>query len=278
MDASSTADIEQPVQRQLDAYNARDIDAFMPWWSEDCRCYEFPDRLLARGAAEIRARHLARFQEPNLHGQLIRRIVVANLVVDQEIVTRSFPDGPGEVDVVAIYEIAEGRIANAWFRMGPPRLHASPAGALRPATAEDAGAIRSLVREAYAKWIPVIGREPLPMTADPAEAVRKHRIDLLHMGGTLAAIIETVPGDGHLLIANVAVLPAFQNRGLGRRLLAHAEQLAAAQGHPVVRLFTNKLFAANVQLYRKLGYGVDREERSALGITVYMSKPIRIEG
>jgi len=151
MDASSTADIERPVQRQLDAYNARDIDAFMPWWSEDCHYYEFPDRLLARGAAEIRARHLARFQEPNLHGQLIKRIVVANLVVDQEIVTRSFPDGPGEVDVVAIYEIADGRIAKAWFRMGPPRLHAGPACALRPATAEDAGAIRSLVREADAK-------------------------------------------------------------------------------------------------------------------------------
>jgi N-acetylglutamate synthase-like GNAT family acetyltransferase len=278
MDASSTADIEQPVQRQLDAYNARDIDAFMSGWSEDCRYYEFPDRLLARGAAEIRARHLARFQEPNLHGQLIRRIVVANLVVDQEIVTRSFPDGPGEVDVVAIYEIVAGKIANAWFRMGAPRLHAGPAGALRPATAEDAGAIRSLVREAYARWVPVIGREPLPMTADYADAVRNHRIDLLHMGGTLAAAIETVPGDGHLLIVNVAVLPAFQNRGLGRRLLTHAEQLAAAQGHPVVRLFTNKLFAANVQLYRKLGYGVDREERCALGITVYMSKPVRVEG
>lgn len=57
MDASSTADIELPVQRQLDAYNARDIDAFMPWWSEDGHYYEFPDRLLARGAAEIRARH-----------------------------------------------------------------------------------------------------------------------------------------------------------------------------------------------------------------------------
>ena len=115
------------------------------------------------------------------------------------------------------------------------------------------------------------------MTANHAEAVRKHRIDLLHMGGTLAALIETVPGDGHLLIANVAVSPAFQNRGLGRRLLAHAEQSAAAQGHPVVRLFTNKLFAANVQLYRKLGYGVDREERSGLGITVYMSKLVGAE-
>ncbi len=134
MDASSTADIERPVQKQLDAYNARDIDAFMLWWSEDCHYYEFPDRLLACGASEIRERHVARFKEPNLHGQLIKRIAVANLVVDQETVTRCFPDGPGEVDVVAIYEIENGRIAKAWFKMGPPRLHATVACSLRPAT------------------------------------------------------------------------------------------------------------------------------------------------
>ncbi len=114
------------------------------------------------------------------------------------------------------------------------------------------------------------------MTTDYGEAVRKHHIDLLHMDGKLAALIEMIPGDDHLLIENVAVSPAFQNRGLGRRLLAHAEQVAAAQGHPVVRLFTNKLFAANVQLYGKLGYGVDREEKSRLGITVYMSKPVQL--
>lgn len=278
MDASSTLDIELPVQKQLDAYNARDIDALMPWWSEDCHYYEFPDRLFARGAAEIRERHLTRFKEPNLRGRLIKRIAVANVVVDQETVTRSFPDGPGEVDVVAIYQIEDGRIAKAWFKMGPPRLHSTAAYSLRLATAEDAGAIRSLTREAYSKWVPVIGREPLPMTTDYGEAVRKHRIDLLHMDGKLAALIEMIPGDDHLLIENVAVSPAFQNRGLGRRLLAHAEQVAAAQGHPVVRLFTNKLFAANVQLYGKLGYGVDREEKSRLGITVYMSKPVQAEG
>jgi hypothetical protein len=117
------AEIEIPVQRQLEAYNARDIDAFMKWWADDCLYYQFPARLLARGAAEIRARHVARFTEPDLFGTLIKRIVVGNLVVDQETVTRTFPDGPGEVDVLAIYEIEGGRIANAWFKLGEPRLH-----------------------------------------------------------------------------------------------------------------------------------------------------------
>ncbi len=72
----------------------------------------------------MRRRHVDRFKEPNLHGRLLKRITVADVVVDQETVTRTFPDGPGEVDVIAIYEVENGRIAKAWFKMGPSRLHA----------------------------------------------------------------------------------------------------------------------------------------------------------
>lgn len=115
------------VQQQLEAYNARDIDAFMQWWAEDCCYYGFPDQLLAKGAAEIRERHLVRFREANLHGRLITRLCVDDLVIDQEVVTRSFPEGPGEVDVIALYEVEGGKISKAWFKMGKPRLlNASP--------------------------------------------------------------------------------------------------------------------------------------------------------
>lgn len=149
------------------------------------------------------------------------------------------------------------------------------ASALRPAVADDAAAIRSLTREAYAKWVPVIGREPTPMTADYAAAVRNHRVDLLYSEGSLAALIEMVPKTDHLLIENVAVAPAFQGKGLGRKLIAHAEHVAASSGHSEVRLYTNKLFAENVQLYRRLGYRVDREEAFRGGLTIYMSKLVR---
>ena len=118
---------EHCVQQQLEAYNARDIEAFMQWWAEDCYYYGFPDQLLAKGIAEIRERHLIRFREPNLHGRLITRLSLDNLVIDQEVVTRTFPEGPGEVDVIAIYEVAGGKITKAWFKMGKPRLQNSSA-------------------------------------------------------------------------------------------------------------------------------------------------------
>ena len=273
MSASSNyAENELPVQKQLEAYNARDIDAFMQWWADDCQYYEFPSRLLASGAAEIRERHIARFKEPNLHGVLVKRIAIANMVVDQETVTRTFPDGPGEVDVVAIYEVEKGRIAKAWFKMGPPRLH--PAIKIRRGLPSDAPAVRELTRAAYAKWVSVIGREPTPMTVDYDARIRDHRIELLHADGRLAALIELVSEADHLLIENVAVLPAFQGQGHGRRLLAHAEAVAASLGLFAVRLYTNPLFAGNVQFYGRLGYQVDREEPFKGGVTVYMSKPL----
>ncbi|MCG7394321.1 nuclear transport factor 2 family protein [Microvirga sp. ACRRW] len=110
------------VERQLDAYNARDIDAFMACWAEDAQVFAFPDTLLAEGAQSIRERHIARFQEPNLHGKLISRMAVGTMVVDQEVVTRTFPEGSGTVEVIAIYEVEDGLIRKAWFKMGAPVL------------------------------------------------------------------------------------------------------------------------------------------------------------
>ena len=62
------------IQRRLDAYNARDIEAFMTCWSPDAELFEHPSKLLARGAARIRQRHLHRFKEPNLEASLVNRL------------------------------------------------------------------------------------------------------------------------------------------------------------------------------------------------------------
>jgi len=150
------------------------------------------------------------------------------------------------------------------------------ATSLRRAQTEDAPAVRALTRAAYAKWVPVIGREPKPMAADAVAAIRDHLVDLLHDDGTLAALNETIPEADHLLIENVAVAPAFQGLGHGRRLMDHAERFATELGYREVRLYTNKMFAENVRLYLALGYRIDREERSGLGIAVHMSKPLSV--
>lgn len=147
---------------------------------------------------------------------------------------------------------------------------------IRKALPEDAAAVRVLTRAAYAKWVPVIGREPMPMLADYDRAVREHRIDLLTLDGTLAALIETVDKGDHLLIENLAVAPPFQGQGLGKRLLDHAEDLARDLGHAELRLYTNKRMDANIALYQRAFYRIDREVAFMNGFTVHMSK--RLDG
>ena len=147
---------------------------------------------------------------------------------------------------------------------------------IRRAGEADAAAVRELTRSAYAKWVPLIGREPMPMTADYERAVREHMIDLLFVDARLVALIETVNEADHLLIANVAVAPPFQGHGYGRLLLDHAERLAASLRLPELKLYTNKRFVTNIDLYRRLGYAIDREEPFMGGFIVHMSKRIAL--
>jgi len=145
---------------------------------------------------------------------------------------------------------------------------------LRRAAPEDADAVRALTRAAYAKWVPLIGREPWPMVADYNVAVRDHLIDLLHVDGDLVALVELIAQADCLLVENVAVAPAYRSRGLGRMLMLHAEEVATALGLRTLRLYTNQRFTENIALYGRLGYQIDREEAVSVGVVVHMSKAI----
>jgi len=147
---------------------------------------------------------------------------------------------------------------------------------IRRAGAHDADSIAELTRVAYTKWVPVIGRKPRPMTVDYAVAVTFHRFDLLYCSSSLAGLIETVAEGDCLLIENVAVHPAFQGRGFGRALIAHAERLAAGAGFGRVRLYTNKMFEVNIALYESLGFLIEREELLHDWALVHMSKPLPV--
>ena len=110
------------VQRQLDAYNARDIDAVMATYADDIEHFEFPSTRVASNAAEVRERLSARLQEPNLHARLLARTAMGNLVIDHERVTRDFPEGLGTVELIAMYEVQAEKIVRAWFKFGEKQL------------------------------------------------------------------------------------------------------------------------------------------------------------
>lgn len=151
---------------------------------------------------------------------------------------------------------------------------AAPPLSFRPPSPADVPAITALVRAAYARWVPLIGREPLPMTADYARAVQEHQFDLLCRGTALLGLIETMARPDHLWIENVAVAPAAQGGGLGRHLLARAEARAREAALGELRLLTNGAFLANIALYERLGYAVTAREPFRGSTTVHMRKQL----
>jgi ribosomal protein S18 acetylase RimI-like enzyme len=145
---------------------------------------------------------------------------------------------------------------------------------LRFGVPQDARLIREFVRATYAKWVPVMGREPMPMTADYDLALQKHRFVLAMTGDTLAGLIETVREADHLWVENIAVRSDLQGRGLGQRLLGLAEAQAREAGLPQVRLLTNAALVSNIRFYQAYGFAITETEPFRGGFVVWFAKGV----
>ncbi len=116
--AVETNSAEEVVQKQLDAYNARDIDAFLSTYADEAELFGFPNTPSAKGKEEMRKRYTARFSDTILHCIIVKRIVMGNTVIDHERVRVTLPEGPGVMEAIAIYEVHDGKIAKVTFISG----------------------------------------------------------------------------------------------------------------------------------------------------------------
>ncbi|MEQ1516429.1 MAG: nuclear transport factor 2 family protein [Usitatibacteraceae bacterium] len=92
-----------PVDRQLAAYNAHDVDAFMRNFTQDCVIEDGVGTRLSTGHQEMRPRYEALFtNSPNLHCEITSRICVGEYVIDEEAITGRVPDLPR---AVVIYRV-----------------------------------------------------------------------------------------------------------------------------------------------------------------------------
>jgi uncharacterized protein (TIGR02246 family) len=102
------------VQRQLDTYNAQDIDGFVAVFAEDAEIFRnIGDTEAAmKGRDAIRAGYGRIFREnPQNKSTLMGRMVQGNFVFDHEWITGR----DTEFRIVAIYEVKGGLITRAWF-------------------------------------------------------------------------------------------------------------------------------------------------------------------
>jgi ribosomal protein S18 acetylase RimI-like enzyme len=125
---------------------------------------------------------------------------------------------------------------------------------VRPATQGDVAQITRLVNAAYARYLDRMERPPAPMLADYAALIAHSEVYVLAAGAEIAGLLVIETQDQALFIENVALDPTFQGQGLGRRLMAFAEQQARQRGMRELWLYTNEVMVANLALYWRLGF------------------------
>jgi len=101
------------VQRQLEAYNARDLEAFAATYTDDVALYRMPTKEPTTvGKAALREVYRQRFASPNLHATILSRMVLGNKVIDHE---RIVGIREAAIEAVAVYEVDGGLIREVWF-------------------------------------------------------------------------------------------------------------------------------------------------------------------
>lgn len=102
----------QVVQRQLERYNARDLEGFLATYSEDIELYNFPDIQISTGRDALRKNYSSFFDEtPDLHCEIKNRITIGNKVIDEEYITMNGQ----HFSAIAIYEVNNGEITKVTF-------------------------------------------------------------------------------------------------------------------------------------------------------------------
>jgi len=105
--------VSDVVQRQLEAYNARDLEAFAATYADDVRLYRMPTtEPSVSGKEQLREVYRQRFASPRLHADILTRVVLGNKVIDHERVV-GIKDQP--IEALAIYQVEGDLIKAVWF-------------------------------------------------------------------------------------------------------------------------------------------------------------------
>jgi RimJ/RimL family protein N-acetyltransferase len=145
---------------------------------------------------------------------------------------------------------------------------------LRRANAGDVVAVTAFQRAAYAKNRLLLGVEPQPLQADYTTILAEYETWLYESTDGLDGVLILAPRADDLLIWSIATAPRLHGQGLGRRLLAAAEERARALGLAVVRLYTGEKLTGNIAWYERHGFVRERVEDLGDRRAVHMMKRI----
>ena len=151
----------------------------------------------------------------------------------------------------------------------------NPGVAIRPANRNDIPGITKCVCAAYLQYIERVGKQPAPMLHDYSEVIKSSQVHVAEAQSGIVGVLELLVTDEGFLLDSIAVDPAAQGAGVGRRLLQFAEAEAVRQGFSSIYLMTNEKMVENQGLYSRIGY-VQYDRRTVEGYSrVIMRKTLR---
>lgn len=119
----------------------------------------------------------------------------------------------------------------------------------------------ALILDAFAYMDGIIDPPSSALMLTPASLAAKACVEtafLASLGDELLGCVFMADKPDHFYIGKLAVAPAAQATGIGRRLLAVAERHARKRGKPILELQTRMELVGNQQAFRKLGFSETR--------------------
>ncbi|UWU16059.1 GNAT family N-acetyltransferase [Rhizobium sullae] len=139
---------------------------------------------------------------------------------------------------------------------------------LRLGSTADIEIVKSLTGEAYARYLALLGAEPIPVTDDDAPRIARGEIWLFEINGVCAGLAVLERHKNHAMLISIAVSPAHQGRRHGSTILRWVEAKAQEWQLPELRLHTNARTMRNIAIYKGFGFQGRRPSPYRPGSTI----------
>lgn len=104
------------------------------------------------------------------------------------------------------------------------------------------------------RYVPRIGRVPAPMAADFLAHVQAGQTQVAEVDHQVMGYLIAFSREDDYFVENVAVDPDGAGKGIGKALMALAEDQARSAGRGKIVLYTNARMHENFPFYVALGY------------------------
>lgn len=145
---------------------------------------------------------------------------------------------------------------------------------IRLARYEDGKQLADIAKAAYGKYTEMLDEPPAPILLDYDAIASSGHTYVDVEAGEVVGMVTIEPDDPYLILRNLAVRPARQGAGAGRRLVRLVEDIARADRLKGVRLWTRSEMHDNITFYTRLGYVLTHSENTETTSRVFFCKEL----